>query len=66
MLGHLRLYQKVLWIVDCDYIHNIFTLLRKVDKENYDLIIIDSVKPEGLGLAIMNRLLRTCEYNVIK
>ena len=49
-----------------DISKNIFTLLRKVDKENYDLIIIDSVKPEGLGLAIMNRLLRTCEYNVIK
>ncbi len=45
---------------------NIFSLLRKVDKKNYDLIVIEGVKPEGLGLAIMNRLLRTCEYNVIK
>lgn len=45
---------------------NIFALLRKVDKENYDLILIEGVKPEGLGLAIMNRLLRTCEYNCLK
>jgi len=49
-----------------DISKNIFSLLRKVDKEKYDLILIDAVKPEGLGLAIMNRLLRTCDYNVIK
>ena len=45
---------------------NIFSLLRKVDKMNYELIVIEGVKPEGLGLAIMNRLLRTCEFNVIR
>ena len=45
---------------------NIFSILRKVDMKNYDLIVIEGVKTEGLGLAIMNRLLRTCEYNVIK
>ena len=45
---------------------NIFALLRKVDLLGCDLILIQSVKSEGLGLAIMNRLIRTCEYNVIK
>lgn len=43
--------------------HNIFTLLRQADKLGKDLIIIEGVKKEGLGIAIMNRLIRTCEYN---
>ena len=44
---------------------NIFTLLRKVDKENVDLVIIEGVGEEQLGLAITNRLIRACEYNYI-
>ncbi len=42
---------------------NIFTLLRKADKDNSNLIIIEGVKKEGLGIAIMNRLLRSCSFN---
>ena len=42
--------------------HNIFTLLRKADKYNANLIIIESVKQEGLGLAIFNRLIRASGY----
>lgn len=49
-----------------DISHNIFTLLRKVDKEDKKLIIIEGVKPEGLGLAIMNRLIRACSHNYIE
>lgn len=45
---------------------NIFTLLRKVDTYNPDIVIIEGVKKDGLGLAIMNRLLRACEYNYIE
>ena len=44
---------------------NIFTLLRKVDKENVDLVIIEGVGENGLGLAITNRLIRACAYNYI-
>ena len=46
--------------------HNIFKLLREADKEKADVIIIQSVEYCDLGLAIMNRLIRTCEYNYIK
>ncbi len=46
-----------------DISKNIFTLLRKVDSYNSDLVIIEGVKKEGLGLAIMNRLIRACEHN---
>ena len=46
--------------------HNIFKLLREADEKNSDVIIIQAVDLEGLGLAIMNRLIRTCEYNYIR
>lgn len=46
--------------------HNIFRLLRKADQEKAEIIILEAVKKEGLGLAIMNRLIRTCEYHYIK
>lgn len=46
--------------------HNLFRILREADKENGDIIIIEAVDATGLGLAIMNRLIRTCEYNYIK
>lgn len=49
-----------------DVSKNIFTLLRKVDKYNVNLVIIEGVKKEGLGLAIMNRLIRACEHNYIE
>lgn len=48
-----------------DMSKSIFTDLRKADKHNVDLIIIQGVSTEGLGLAIMNRLLRASNYNVI-
>ena len=32
--------------------------------ENCDLAIIEGVEKEGLGLSIMNRLVRACENNV--
>ncbi len=45
---------------------NIFSTLRKVDLYNVDLAIIEGVSQEGIGLAIMNRLIRACEYNYIE
>ena len=45
---------------------NLFSLLRKVDSYKVNLVIIEGVKKEGLGLAIMNRLIRACEHNYIE
>lgn len=45
---------------------NVFSSLRKVDKYKPDIVFIEGVKSTGLGLAIMNRLIRACEYNVIE
>ena len=44
---------------------DIFTLLRKVDKEQVDLVLIEGVGEQGLGLAITNRLIRACAYNYL-
>ena len=49
-----------------DVSKNIFKYLRKVDKDNVSTCYIQGFKKEGLGLGIMNRLLRACEYNVIQ
>lgn len=49
-----------------DISHNIFALLREADNYNPDLIIIEGVKKEGLGIAIMNRLIRASSYNYIE
>ena len=45
---------------------NIFTLLRKVDDYKVDLVVIEGVEPTGLGLAIMNRLIRSCSHNYLE
>ncbi|MBR3163226.1 MAG: threonylcarbamoyl-AMP synthase [Clostridia bacterium] len=45
---------------------NIFSSLRKVDNYNPDIVFIEGVESSGLGLAIMNRLIRACEYNYIE
>lgn len=46
--------------------HNIFSKLRECDTYNADLIIIEGVEKVGLGLAIMNRLIRTANFNYIE
>ena len=46
--------------------HNIFKLLREVDNYKVDLVIIEGVESTGLGLAIMNRLIRACSHNYIE
>lgn len=48
-----------------EFSKRIYTELRKIDSYNVSLVIIEGVSKSGLGLAIMNRLIRTCDYNVI-
>lgn len=45
---------------------NIFSVLRKVDKERPDIVIIEGVEKSGIGLAIMNRLIRACSHKYIE
>lgn len=44
---------------------NIFTCLRKIDKLNCNMAIIEGLEEKNLGLSIMNRLVRACENNII-
>lgn len=46
--------------------NNIFTLLRRADRYGADIIVVEGVQKDGLGLAIMNRLLRACSHNYIE
>ena len=44
---------------------NIYSALRKADGINADVILIEGVKREGIGIAIMNRLLRAACYDIL-
>ena len=47
------------------YAREIYSALRKADKLSPKLILIEGVKREGIGIAIMNRLLRAASYDVL-
>lgn len=48
-----------------DVARNIFKMLREIDVQNIDICYIQSFEKKGLGLGIMNRLIRVCDYNII-
>ena len=39
---------------------NIFSILRKIDEFNADIVVFEGVESKGLGIAIMNRLEKAC------
>jgi L-threonylcarbamoyladenylate synthase len=41
---------------------NIFSMLRNADKNESDIILIEGIESSGIGLAIMNRLIRACSH----
>ncbi len=44
--------------------HNLFAILRRVDREELDLILVESIPEKGLGEAIMNRLHKAAGDNI--
>ncbi|MDD2627293.1 MAG: L-threonylcarbamoyladenylate synthase [Clostridia bacterium] len=44
---------------------NIFHLLRKIDKEDATYYIVEGIEEKGLGISIINRIIRAVEYNVV-
>ncbi|MEM4307634.1 MAG: L-threonylcarbamoyladenylate synthase [Thermoplasmata archaeon] len=48
-----------------EYARNLFRLLRDVDKKGYEVVVVEGVDEEGIGLAIMNRL-RKCASKIVK
>ena len=49
-----------------DFAHVLFDELRRADEEKYDAVILEAVKPVGMGLAVMNRALRSAGFKVVK
>lgn len=49
-----------------EFSKNIFTTLHNLENTSYDTIIIEGVKPSGLGVAILNRLIYTCNDTFIE
>lgn len=45
---------------------NIFKSLRKVDKLNSDIVIIEGIEKDKIGIAIMDRLEKACQGNYIE
>lgn len=45
---------------------NIYSALRKADSIKAEVILIEGVKREGIGIAIMNRLLRAAGYDILE
>lgn len=45
---------------------NIFKLLRQFDETGVDVILAEGIDKKGIGMAIMNRMIRAAGYNVIK
>jgi L-threonylcarbamoyladenylate synthase len=45
---------------------NLFKLLREFDEEKVDIIVAEGIASQGLGLAVMNRLRRAANFNIVK
>lgn len=48
-----------------DYAHNLFCSLRKADELRYDTVIAEGVMAEGIGAAIINRLVKSSGGQII-
>lgn len=51
-----------------DYVshaHRLFSCLRKADESGYTRVYAHCPKPEGIGLAVYNRILRAAAFNII-
>ena len=46
--------------------HNLFNILREVDKENFDQIYAPLPRKAGVGLALYNRMIRAAAHKIVK
>jgi len=49
-----------------DVARNLFRRLREFNLEKVDVIVVEGLPLEGLGLAVMNRLRKAAGYNIVK
>ena len=46
--------------------HRLFDILRQLDQEGMETVYSEVIPPEGVGLAVMNRLGRAAAFRVVK
>ena len=46
--------------------HQLFADLRELDRLKYDLILIKTLDEDGFGFSVMNRMLKSAGYDVVK
>ncbi|MDO5138660.1 MAG: L-threonylcarbamoyladenylate synthase [Oscillospiraceae bacterium] len=46
--------------------HRLFAELRELDRQGYDLVLIRTLDEEGFGFSVMNRMLKSAGYDVVK
>ena len=46
--------------------HRLFDVLRQLDEEGMEIVFSEVIPPEGVGLAIMNRLGRAAAFRTIQ
>ena len=46
--------------------HKLFADLRELDRQGYDLILLRALDREGEGFSVMNRMLKSAGYDVVK
>ena len=46
--------------------HKLFAELRELDRQGYDIIFIRTLDEEGFGFSVMNRMLKSAGYDVVK
>ncbi len=46
--------------------HRLFLMLRVLDEEGMESVFSEVVPPEGVGLAVMNRLGRAAAFRIIQ
>ncbi len=48
-----------------EYAHSLFACLRRADAENFDTIIAEGVRPDGIGTSLINRLVKISRGQII-
>ena len=46
--------------------HKLFAELRELDRQGYSLILIRMLDEEGFGFSVMNRMLKSAGYDIVK
>ena len=46
--------------------HKLFAELRELDRQGYDLVLIRTLEEKGFGFSVMNRMLKSAGYDIVK